>query len=70
MSEHIKVYFKGESMWVKKTMDLPNGNFIGVLDNNPVSDLHDYKLSDKIECYQKDYGDFKSWEPLMKVSLE
>lgn len=42
--DFVKVHFPGEAMWVLQT-----GADTGILDNEPVSHLHDAKLGDEIQ---------------------
>lgn len=46
----LRVFFPGESMWV-----VPTGPNTGVLDNIPVSPLHDAKLGDEVKWKWKVY---------------
>ena len=60
----VKVFLKGESPWAY-VLDIVNGNVIGRIDNDLIfTDIHGYKRGDVLEFYQKDYGKFKSLEPI------
>lgn len=69
----VKVYLKGESLWVKVIKVGRCNTFLGEINNNLVNTQgHGLSFGDRVTFHLVDYGDFKCWEvsPDRQVSEE